>query len=303
MEIAEEEARAQQASAKQAGRTAPMSVTNKPQPGWPGKPSKATSKAAKAGAGVAWGGAAPTPVAMPSTKAQPTRTVQAKPSSPEDDSFWMASANPTYGRSFSTSSVFDCGILTHAVQTYQGHKGCGQGQLQVVHCPSFKQLEVRPYAPVIQPPSPHSRPPRSAAAPTSTTLRLGRDAPLQPAFLRWCRQQLADVAANIDVDTFVGFLMDIGSASDVVEYVSEYFDNSAKARKFAHAFVERRVNAYGSGDVVVTKPAVVDDSWETGNKRKGKKKKQGFQKVDPRLLGYQVSSQQAPNRGEIDFGL
>eukprot|EP00730_Choanoeca_flexa_P007283 TRINITY_DN12307_c0_g3_i1.p1 TRINITY_DN12307_c0_g3~~TRINITY_DN12307_c0_g3_i1.p1 ORF type:complete len:1042 (+),score=296.64 TRINITY_DN12307_c0_g3_i1:111-3236(+) len=265
-EIEAEEARAR-AQAPKTGRPQPSlgPASTRAAPLWAGKP-----KSSSTSSGPAWGGAAPTPVALPSTKAQPTRVIKSAAATPtNDDSFWMSTAKSSKSSKGNTKA---------------NPKPRSSSSSSASHAAGS----------------------RSAAAPTAATLRIGSgNAPLDPKFLNWCREQLAGIPNTVDIDTYINFLMDFGSKSDVFDYVSETMDDVDRARKFAHAFVEKRIHAYASpeGNVVVSKPQVVDDTWESANKRKGKKKKKEFQKLDPRLLGYQVSSGQGPSRGEIDFGL
>ena len=136
-------------------------------------------------------------------------------------------------------------------------------------------------------------------------LKLGMDSTqVSSAFLGWCEGQLRQLAGNIDVQTFVAFLLDIESVGEVVEYVSELFGDDDKARRFAHAFMEKRVTAMGSQRVARAGPPTVDDSWQQQPKRKttNKKKKKEFQKLDSSMLGYHVAAGSNVNRGEIDFG-
>ena len=107
----------------------------------------------------------------------------------------------------------------------------------------------------------------------------------------------------MDTHTFVTFLMDIRSPSEVVEYACQYLGESQASRKFAHAFVEKRENAYtgsvapgGFGDGG-------DSSWQQTGKSKGKKKRRNQQRSANELLNFSVGAPSGPNRGEIDFGV
>lgn len=113
---------------------------------------------------------------------------------------------------------------------------------------------------------------------------------------------------DVDVPTFVGFLMDIASPSEVVEYAAQFLGDSQRARKFAHSFIERRVSAYEGSDGSAGgaggfgAASVPDSSWQQqGGKGKGKKKKRTARPANE-LLNFSVGAPTGPNRGEIDFG-
>lgn len=59
-------------------------------------------------------------------------------------------------------------------------------------------------------------------------------------FSNWCSKLLANMNANVDVPTFIGFLRDIESAFDVREYCRDYLGDSGATQQFAAQFLEKR---------------------------------------------------------------
>jgi hypothetical protein len=131
-----------------------------------------------------------------------------------------------------------------------------------------------------------------------------KPAKLRPEFLQWCEKQLEGTNSDVDVHTFVTFLMDIASPSEVVEYACQYLGESQASRKFAHAFVEKRENAYTGSVAPGSFAEGSDSSWQQTGKAKGKKKRRNQQQRSANeLLNFSVGAPSGPNRGEIDFGV
>lgn len=132
-------------------------------------------------------------------------------------------------------------------------------------------------------------------------------------FEDWCSRALSDLQAQVDIPTFLGFLMDIESPYDVHDYVKSYVGEGKAQKKFATDYLERRSrwkNSLKSGaryedDLTVPASALSPgdgEFQEAGKKGKSKKlTKQTKSKQDiSHLLGFSVQGQ-GVNRGELDM--
>merc|ERR1711978_728904 len=59
-------------------------------------------------------------------------------------------------------------------------------------------------------------------------------------FEEWCSKALQGLQAQVDIPTFLGFLMDIESPYDVHDYVKSYVGEGKAQKKFATDYLERR---------------------------------------------------------------
>jgi len=132
-------------------------------------------------------------------------------------------------------------------------------------------------------------------------------------FEEWCSKALQDLQAQVDIPTFLGFLMDIESPYEVHDYIKSYVGEGKAQKKFATDYLERRSrwkNSLKSGvkyEDDLTTPATAlspgdGEFQEAGKKGKNKKMtKQSKSKQDiSHLLGFSVTGQ-GVNRGELDM--
>lgn len=132
-------------------------------------------------------------------------------------------------------------------------------------------------------------------------------------FEEWCSKALQDLQAQVDIPTFLGFLMDIESPYEVHDYIKSYVGEGKAQKKFATDYLERRSrwkNSLKSGvkyEDDLTTPATAlspgdGEFQEAGKKGKNKKlTKQSKSKQDiSHLLGFSVTGQ-GVNRGELDM--
>ena len=150
-------------------------------------------------------------------------------------------------------------------------------------------------------------------------------------FEDWCTRALSELQAQVDIPTFLGFLMDIESPYDVSiksssdryicyicflqvhDYVKSYVGEGKAQKKFATDYLERRSrwkNSLKGGaryEDDLTTPATAltpgdGEFQEAGKKGRNKKlTKQSKSKQDiSHLLGFSVSGQ-GVNRGELDM--
>lgn len=59
-------------------------------------------------------------------------------------------------------------------------------------------------------------------------------------FEDWCSRQLAAMQAQVDIPTFLGFLMDIESPYEVHDYIKSYVGEEKAQKKFAVEYLDRR---------------------------------------------------------------
>jgi len=128
-------------------------------------------------------------------------------------------------------------------------------------------------------------------------------------FESWCARALERLNTEVDIPTFLNFLIDIESPYEVHDYVRSYIGEGKAEKKFATQYLERRSkwkNAKRSGkkhDDDLTTPAVAlspsdGDFQEAG--RKGKKKAKNTKSNMNHLLGFSVRGK-GVNRGELDL--
>jgi len=128
-------------------------------------------------------------------------------------------------------------------------------------------------------------------------------------FESWCVRALERLNTDVDIPTFLNFLIDIESPYEVHDYVKSYIGEGKAEKKFATQYLERRSkwkNAKRSGkkhDDDLTTPAVAlspsdGDFQEAG--RKGKKKAKNTKSNMNHLLGFSVRGK-GVNRGELDL--
>jgi len=132
-------------------------------------------------------------------------------------------------------------------------------------------------------------------------------------FEDWCSKALQGLQAQVDIPTFLGFLMDIESPYEVHDYVKSYVGEGKAQKKFAIDYLERRSrwkNSLKSGakyEDDLTTPANAltpgdGEFQEAGKKgKKTKPSKTNKSKQDmSHLLGFSVTGQ-GVNRGELDM--
>jgi PERQ amino acid-rich with GYF domain-containing protein len=59
-------------------------------------------------------------------------------------------------------------------------------------------------------------------------------------FEEWCTRSLQNMQAQVDIPTFLGFLMDIESPYEVHDYIKSYVGEEKPQKKFAVDYLERR---------------------------------------------------------------
>merc|ERR1719225_1949730 len=123
-------------------------------------------------------------------------------------------------------------------------------------------------------------------------------------FEDWCSKALQELQAQVDIPTFLGFLMDIESPYEVHDYIKSYVGEGKPQKKFATDYLERRSrwkSSLKSGvkyEDDLTTPATAlspgdGEFQEAGKKGKNKKMtKQSKSKQDiSHLLGFSVTVQ------------
>merc|ERR1712128_405721 len=134
-------------------------------------------------------------------------------------------------------------------------------------------------------------------------------------FEDWCSKALQGLQAQVDIPTFLGFLMDIESPYEVHDYVKSYVGEGKAQKKFAVDYLERRSrwkNSLKSGakyEDDLTTPANAltpgdgefqfQEAGKKGKKTKPPKTSKSKQNIS-HLLGFSVTGQ-GVNRGELDM--
>merc|ERR1719285_1351255 len=135
-------------------------------------------------------------------------------------------------------------------------------------------------------------------------------------FEDWCTSRLQAMQAQVDIPTFLGFLMDIESPYEVHDYIKSYVGEEKAQKKFAVDYLERRsrwkrslkTGAAYEDDLTTPANALIPGDTEEFKEagKKGKKtgkatsaKVKGKQDMS-HLLGFSVSGQ-GVNRGELDM--
>jgi PERQ amino acid-rich with GYF domain-containing protein len=134
-------------------------------------------------------------------------------------------------------------------------------------------------------------------------------------FEDWCSKALQGLQAQVDIPTFLGFLMDIESPYEVHDYVKSYVGEGKAQKKFAVDYLERRSrwkNSLKSGakyEDDLTTPANAltpgegefqfQEAGKKGKKTKAPKTSKSKQDIS-HLLGFSVTGQ-GVNRGELDM--
>merc|ERR1711936_1937 len=134
-------------------------------------------------------------------------------------------------------------------------------------------------------------------------------------FEEWCSKALQGLQAQVDIPTFLGFLMDIESPYEVPDYVKSYVGEGKAQKKFAVDYLERRSrwkNSLKSGakyEDDLTTPANAltpgdgefqfQEAGKKGKKTKAPKTSKSKQDIS-HLLGFSVTGQ-GVNRGELDM--
>lgn len=125
------------------------------------------------------------------------------------------------------------------------------------------------------------------------------------SFAEWCEVYLKGMnTGHLDIPTFISFMVDVQSPSEVEEYVQSYLGDSRDAKEFLRLFLEKREK--GSNVPSFARPPSSTselDGFElvSGNSKRSKKKQKKSQKLDPRLLGFSVNAaSDRVNMGEIE---
>jgi len=138
-------------------------------------------------------------------------------------------------------------------------------------------------------------------------------------FEEWCTRSLQAMQAQVDIPTFLGFLMDIESPYEVHDYIKSYVGEEKAQKRFAVEYLERRsrwkrsLKGGAAYEDDLTTPAHAltpgaEEEFKEAGGKKGKKvgKNQGASKMKggkqdmSHLLGFSVSGQ-GVNRGELDM--
>jgi len=138
-------------------------------------------------------------------------------------------------------------------------------------------------------------------------------------FEDWCTRSLQAMQAQVDIPTFLGFLMDIESPYEVHDYIKSYVGEEKAQKRFAVEYLERRsrwkrsLKGGAAYEDDLTTPAHAltpgaEEEFKEAGGKKGKKvgKNQGASKMKggkqdmSHLLGFSVSGQ-GVNRGELDM--
>ncbi|GFN96468.1 perq amino acid-rich with gyf domain-containing protein 2 [Plakobranchus ocellatus] len=152
----------------------------------------------------------------------------------------------------------------------------------------------------------------------------------QDDFTQWVTEKVSRFSAQIDVPTFVSFIVEVDSPDDVRDYMVSYLGDTRESKDFAKQFVDKRNRSRNQArlekqqeeDSIWGPAPAVNPHIQTrqannpsagggdggeggsgaGNKGKSRKKKQKMQKVDGSILGFTVHSD--PNRknaaGELE---
>ena len=105
------------------------------------------------------------------------------------------------------------------------------------------------------------------------------------AFMSWCSQQLAGLKSTIDVQTFVSFLWEIESETEVKTYATEYLSGAASnIFEFVREFVDRRKAIVSRGGSTAEADQVDDFDFQV--KGGAKKKKGKFVKAPANMLSF-----------------
>merc|ERR1712004_83020 len=144
-------------------------------------------------------------------------------------------------------------------------------------------------------------------------------------FDEWCITALGKLDPQVDVPTFLAFLIEVESPYEVNDYVKNYIGDGKGPKNFAKEYVERRSkwrNALKSKkrfeDDLLTPAAAINPNIDdevvpvvgggqtTGSggagKNRNKKKNKSKSKLDAsHLLGFSVASADRHNAGELDF--
>ena len=109
------------------------------------------------------------------------------------------------------------------------------------------------------------------------------------AFISWCSQQLAGLKSTIDVQTFVSFLWEIESETDVKTYATEYLTGAASnIFAFVREFVDRRKAIISRGGNAAEEDHVDDFDFQV--KGGAKKKKGKFVKAPANMLSFKTDA-------------
>ena len=145
----------------------------------------------------------------------------------------------------------------------------------------------------------------------------------QAEFRQWCTAQMNQLTGSQDM-TLVDFLVSLGSAGEITEYIQLYLGTTSQIAAFTTEFIKRKQklgsqavaasNEFTGSGAAPPAPASggssqgwqpvkgktadpkAEDEWETSTAKAKKKKK-----VDPSLLGFSVQSTPR-NSGGLDFG-
>ena len=136
----------------------------------------------------------------------------------------------------------------------------------------------------------------------------GSDAPMPPAMIKWCGQQMKALTGNDDT-TLVQFVFSLHSEDEVHSYFATYLGTSKAVDTFANEFTLRKRAARGVGEsrewqtaggkkaAAATPPKEDENGFSAPKGRKGAPKKKV---ADPSMLGFSVESSRIM-QGEIDF--
>merc|ERR1712004_840904 len=124
-------------------------------------------------------------------------------------------------------------------------------------------------------------------------------------FEDWCTRSLQAMQAQVDIPTFLGFLMDIESPYEVHDYIKSYLERRSRWKRSLKGGAAYEDDLTTPAHALT--PGAEEEFKEAGGK-KGKKvgKNQGASKMKggkqdmSHLLGFSVSGQ-GVNRGELDM--
>ncbi|XP_046669270.1 GIGYF family protein Gyf-like isoform X3 [Homalodisca vitripennis] len=124
-------------------------------------------------------------------------------------------------------------------------------------------------------------------------------------FNKWCVKTLSSQAYEVDIPTFVDFLLAFESHKEIREYIRMYLGDGKEANDFATEFIDRRSRLLSDQPLQRPEPPAhtnTNQFQEVKGKNK-KVKKSKMTKVDSRILGFNVTA--APDRinvGDRDYG-
>uniref|UniRef100_A0A1B6LHB2 GYF domain-containing protein n=2 Tax=Graphocephala atropunctata TaxID=36148 RepID=A0A1B6LHB2_9HEMI len=122
-------------------------------------------------------------------------------------------------------------------------------------------------------------------------------------FNKWCIKTLSSQPYEVDIPTFVDFLLAFESHKEIREYIRICLGDAKEANDFATEFIERRSRLLSDQPLQRADPPAHTNTNQFQEVKNKKVKKSKMTKVDSRILGFNVTA--APDRinvGDRDYG-